>query len=207
MIGTCRRLAVGALASALWLGVAACGGDDSGSPAATSSTPAASTAPSTGADTQTGTDPSQTAAPPSPASAGIELVEETSAVTAPEGWKPAEPLVDYASSADGPARYDSLQLADRPSLSGSSDLDELAASFRGSLPDGARLERLPDLDLAGSPAYHFHWTVPGDPVVYDSVSTLRNGRSITVDFFLNRSTATEQPELVDSVLGTFRWLG
>ena len=164
---------------------------------------------SPGSSTDAGTEPSppdETATTPAPVPAGIELVEATSAVTAPEGWTPAEALVDYASSADGPARYDALQLADRPSLSGSSDIDELAASFRSSLPEDARLERLPDLDLAGSPAYHFHWTVPGDPVVYDSVSTLRNGRSITLDFFLNRSTATEQPQLVDSVLGTFRWL-
>lgn len=213
MIGTRRRLAVGAVVSVLGLGVSSCGGDDSGSSAATPTTVAPSTGSSTGSSpgssTDAGTEPSppdETATTPAPVPAGIELVEATSAVTAPEGWTPAEALVDYASSADGPARYDALQLADRPSLSGSSDIDELAASFRSSLPEDARLERLPDLDLAGSPAYHFHWTVPGDPVVYDSVSTLRNGRSITLDFFLNRSTATEQPQLVDSVLGTFRWL-
>jgi hypothetical protein len=199
---THRRIAAAALATALALGVAACGDDDPG-PGTDDPTSAAphtdSSAPSE--------EPSPTTTTPSVTPAtGIDLAEETSAIKAPEGWTAAEPLVDWASSADGPARYDSVQLADRPGLSGTSDIDQLAESFSSSLPKGAKLDRLPNLELAGSPAYHFHYTVPGDPVLYDSITTLRDGRSITLDFFLNKNTATKQPELIESVLATFRWL-
>lgn len=209
MTRTARRMAAGSLAAALAMSVAACGDDDPAPGAGDDPTSAApSTAQTQSASGPDTSSPSDTTPSPSVAPAtGIELVEATSAVRAPEGWTAAEPLLDYASQANGPGRRDTMQLVDSASISGGGvTLDEQAQSALASLPKGAKAERLADVDLAGTPAFHIHYTVPGDPSSYDTITTTRNGRDVGVDIILDKGTAAQGPQLVESVLATWRWL-
>ena len=206
MTRTHRRTAAATLLAALVLAVSACTDDDSGTGTDDPTTAPPSSASSAATDDPTPTDTGSASPSVTPAG-GLELAEETSAVHVPTGWEAAEPLVDFASAANGPGRYDSIQLSDRPSLAGDSTLDSLATSAMETLPKGAKAERLPDVDLAGSPAYLISYTEPGFPSLNYDIATLRNGRSISIDIVLDKKTLRQDPQLVESVLASFRWLG
>jgi hypothetical protein len=205
---TRRRAAVAAMTAVLLAGVAACGDDDSAqsqddpttaAPSSDATDPTESTSESTGESTGTPETPSVT-----PAS-GIELVEATSAVRVPAGWEPQDALLDYASAATEPGKLNTVQLADSGSISGGAGLDALAEGAIKALPSGADVQRLPDVDLGGVPAFHLHYTVPQDPQEYDVITTERNGRNVGLDFMLMKKNAATNPELIASVLATFRW--
>ena len=92
------------------------------------------------------------------------------------------------------------------SISGGATLDALAAGRASRrCPRGADAQRLPDVDLAGVPAFHIHYTVPGDRAEYDVITTVRNGRNVGLDFILEKKNAATNPDLIASVLATFRW--
>lgn len=198
------RAGVATLLAALALGLVGCGDDDppessddprSAAPSTSESAPTDSTSP-----TESDTSPTVTPA------GGLELAEETSAVRVPEGWEAAEPLVDFASAAHGPGRYDSIQLSDRVSLAGDTTIDSLAQSALQVLPKDAKAKRLPDVDLAGSPAYMISYVEPGFPSLNYDIATLRNGRSISIDIILDKKTLQQDAQLIESVLASFRWL-
>jgi hypothetical protein len=115
-------------------------------------------------------------------------------------------LLDYASSAIAPDHRNSLQLVDSGDISGGASLDIQADSAIKTLPKGARAERLPDVMLDGVAAFHIHYTVPGDSQEYDTITTVRNGRNVGLDFFLQKKNAATNPDLVVSVLATFTWI-
>jgi hypothetical protein len=200
------------------LGVAGCGGDDE-TPAGDDPSPTAATDPSSASGTgsaspsastseSTNESTSESTAAPSVAPAtGIELAEATSALNAPAGWTPDDALLDYASAARGPGSYDSLLLADHQSLAGpGATHDSLADSWFDVAPKGAKAERLPDVDLAGTPAYCIFYTVKGDPSLNYDIGTIRNGQSIDISFVLDKKTLQQDPQLVESVLASFRWV-
>jgi hypothetical protein len=189
----------------LALALSGCGDDDAGASTGdpTSSAPSTSSGTPTGGESSSGTAPTSSSVTPA---SGLELAEETSSLRLPEGWEPAEPLVDGASGADGPHPYDSFQLSDRPSLAGDTTIDSLAQSAMEVLPEGVEAQRLPDIDLAGSPAYVITFTEAGTPAVNYDIATLRNGRSISIDVILDKKTTRQDPQLLDSVLASFRWL-
>jgi len=207
MTGTSRRngTAAGVLLLLVLAGCGGGGGDSRGVPAPATTSPDASTATDTGAPSEATSEPTPT---PSVAPAtGIELVEATSALNAPAGWTEADALLDYASAADGPGARDSLLLADHQSLAGpDATHDSLADSWFDVAPQGAKAERLPDVDLAGTPAYCIFYTVKGDPSLNYDIGTVRNGQSIDISFVLDKRTLEKDPELVESVLASFRWL-
>jgi hypothetical protein len=195
-----RRLGgAAALAAVLLAGAAGCGDDDS-----KQSQDDPTTAPS---------DPSEAAsesasAPETPSvtpATGIELVQATSSVRAPAGWEQQDALLDYASAATEPGELNTVQLADSGSISGGASLDALAEGAIKALPSDADVQRLPDVDLGGVPAFHLHYTVPQDPQEYDVITTERNGRNVGLDFILMKKNAATNPDLIASVLATFRW--
>ena len=104
-----------------------------------------------------------------------------------------------------PGKLNTVQLADSGSISGGASLDALAEGAVKALPSGADVQRLPDVDLAGVPAFHLHYTVPQDPQEYDVITTERNGRNVGLDFMLAKKNAATNPDLIASVLATFRW--
>ena len=204
-----RRLGVAAtLAAVLLAGAAGCGDDDPDQSQDDPTTPAPST---------TASDPSESASEPASESAsapetpsvtpatGIELVQATSAVRVPAGWEQQDALLDYASAAIEPGKLNTIQLADSGSISGGASLDALAQGAIKTLPSGADVQRLPDVDLGGVPAFHLHYTVPQDPQEYDVITTERNGRNVGLDFVLVKKNAATNPDLIASVLATFRW--
>jgi hypothetical protein len=194
---THRRTAVAMLVAALALGLAACGDGDSADP--TAATPTASAA---GDES-----PSETATPAptvSPAT-GLKLSEETSVMRVPEGWVRTEPLVNFASGADGPGRDEWIQLADRVSLAGDTTLNSLAHTHMRTLPKGAKGKRLPNVDLDGTPAYEIRYPDPDFPAVIYDIVALRNGRSIAINISLGKKTRRRHPQLLKSMLSTFRW--
>ena len=200
-----RRLGVAvSLAAVLLAGAAGCGDDDSQQSQDDPTTPAPST---------TASDPSEStsesaSAPESPSvtpATGIELVQATSAVRVPAGWEQQDALLDYASAAIEPGKLNTIQLADSGSISGGASLDALAQGAIKTLPSGAEVQRLPDVDLGGVPAFHLHYTVPQDPQEYDVITTERNGRNVGLDFVLVKKNGATNPDLIASVLATFRW--
>ena len=204
-----RRLGVAAtLAAVLLTGVAACGDDDSKESQDDQTTAAPSTAASEPSESTSEPTSESTSAPASPSvtpATGIELVQATSAVRAPAGWEQQDALLDYASAATEPGKLNTLQLADSGSISGGASLDALAQGAMAALPSNADVQRLPDVDLGGVPAFHLHYTIPQDPQEYDVVTTERNGRNVGLDFMLLKKNAATNPDLIASVLATFRW--
>jgi hypothetical protein len=196
---TRRRAAVTALAAVLILGCSGCAADDS--PKATDGP----TPTGTGSPSAATTAPSSTAPSVTPA-AGIQLTEASSTVRVPVGWKPMKAVVDYASSATEPGRYNTVQLVDSGDLSGGAPLDVQAQSAIKTLPEGAHASRLPDVMLDGVAAFHIHYTVPGDRQEYDTITTVRSGRNVGLDFMLEKKNAATNPDLVASVLATFHWI-
>jgi len=202
---TRRRAAVAALAAVLLASAAGCGGDDDPGEAKGD--------PTAGGGTSTATSPSATtaessspAAPSVTPASGIQLTEASSTVRAPAGWRPMDDLVDYASAASDPHHRNSLDLVDSGDLSGGAPLDVQAQSALHSLPKGAQASRLPDVQLDGVAAFHIHYTVPGDRSEYDTITTVRNGRNVGLDFVLDKKNAATNPDLVASVLATFEWI-
>jgi hypothetical protein len=188
-------------------GAGGCGDDDSKqaqddpTEAVTSTAETATDSPSDPAS-ESATEPGTPSVTPA---TGIELVEATSAVRVPAGWEPQDALLDYASAATEPGKLNTVQLADSGSISGGASLDALAEGANKALPSGADVQRLPDVDLDGVPAFHLHYTVPQDPQEYDVVTTERNGRNVGLDFMLVKKNAAANPDLIASVLATFRW--
>jgi hypothetical protein len=201
--GRCASLV---LAAALALCAAGCGDDDE-APAADDPSSSASSESSAPSDTASASPSESTAAPSVTPAAGVELAEATSALNAPAGWRPMEAPLDYASAARGPGDYDALLLADRTSLaSPDATHDSLADSWFDVAPKGAKAERLADVDLDGTPAYCIFYTVKGDPSLNYEIGTVRNGQSVNISFILDTKTLKQEPQLVDSVLASFRWV-
>jgi hypothetical protein len=203
-MGWMRRVTTALVTAALCLTLAACGDGPEGPEHGPSPSAAGATAPS-----ETGSEaPSESSTASVAPAAGILLSEATSALNAPEGWVEADGLVSYASAADGPGHYNSLLLADSQSLAGpEATLDSLAESWFDVAPKGAKAKRLPDVDLAGTPAYCIFYTVKGDPSLNYDIGAVRNGRSIDISLVLDQKTLNANPDLVESVLASFRWLG
>jgi hypothetical protein len=199
---TRRHAAATALAAVLLVGAAGCGGDDSdGADRDPTPSPTDTTSPTTTPDQS-----SSPAAPSITPASGIQLTEASSTVRAPAGWKAAKPLVSYASSASEPGTPNGMQLVDSGDLSGGASLDVQAQSAMKVLPKGAKAERLPNVDLDGVEAFHIHYTVPGDPREFDTITTVRNDRNVGLDFMLAKRHADTNPDLVASVLATFQWI-
>jgi hypothetical protein len=114
-------------------------------------------------------------------------------------------IVEYASAASDARSRNSVDLVDSGDLSGGASLDTQATSAIKTLPKGAQAARLPDVMLDGVAAFHIHYTVPGDRSEYDTITTVRNGRNVGLDFVLEKKNAATNPDLVASVLATFAW--
>jgi hypothetical protein len=201
-----RRHAVGAaLAAVLLAGAAGCGGDDSDQSKDDPSTPSTPASSGSSAPTSSPTDETSPAAPSITPAAGIELTEASSAIRVPVGWTRMDDLVDYASAASDKTNRNSVNLVDSGDISGGAPLDVQAQSALHNLPKGAQASRLPDVQLDGVAAFHIHYTVPGDRSEYDTITTVRNGRNVGLDFILEKKNAATNPDLVASVLATFAW--
>jgi hypothetical protein len=193
------------------LAAAACGGDDDSSaePGAggSSGSSAASTSGTPSPDTSTEpATPSSAAVTPA---AGPELRQTVVAVNAPTGWELSSAPAGFSSAADGPARGDSLLLIDNASLAGpDATIDDLYDSFVALNEGDKKLtyERLPDLDLQGTPASYVHSQRKGDKVEDYVITAIRGDRVVSLTFSLPPRVLAEDPQLIESVLASLRWL-
>jgi hypothetical protein len=209
-----RRLLGAALTATLALGATACGDDDepdapgpSTPAAATSDAAEPSSEPSEGEPTAE-TDTSEPASPSVAPATGIELTQTIVSLNAPAGWEESDGLVDYASAAAGPGT-DLLYLIDNPSLATpGATIDDLwqAEVKLNKHEKDTTYERLEDLDLAGTPASFVHSHVKGDDSQGYTVTAVRNERVVTLEFTLSDKSLQKEPQLVESVLATLRWL-
>lgn len=213
MTWTGRRLVGAALTATLALGATACGGDDKtdssdeATPTTASSDAGETSSEPTDDESTATTDPSESTPGVAPAT-GIELKQTVVAINAPEGWEEGDGLVDYASAAEGP-RSDLIYLIDNPSLaSPDATIDSLYDAYVRLNKGNKDLsyERQPDIDLAGTPASVVLSTTKGSRVQEYDVKAVHNGRVISVSFQLDKKTVAKDPQLVESVLASFRWL-
>jgi len=185
--------------------VVGCGGEDP------SSSPGPS--PSTSGGTQTPDDPSGSAStepsPTEPAvtpAAGLLLEEETSQVKAPAGeWERLPDIVDYASAAGHVPTAQVISLSDRESYASPASLDEQVKYHNRTLPEGAVIERQPDVLLDGAPAYYVQWYEKGDARIQHDIGLDHGGRVISIQMDLDRADRAAAEALVASVLASFTW--
>jgi hypothetical protein len=203
---TPRRAALATLAAVVLAGTAGCGGDDDPGQAQDEPTASSSAPSTTGTPTGSTSEASSPAAPSVTPASGIQLTEASSTIRVPAGWEPMDEIVEYASGASDARSRNSVDLVDSGDLSGNAPLDLQAQTALDGLPKGAKGSRLPDVQLAGVTAFHIHYTVPGDRSEYDTITTVRNGRNVGLDFVLEKKNAATNPDLVASVLATFEWI-
>ena len=189
-----------------------CGDDDPAppdpTPTATSTSPSPDGDPSPTEPTEP-SEPAETTgsgeATPA-AAAGLLLEEETSQLNVPEGeWERIPDIVDYASAAGYTPSTDVISLSDRESFSSPATLDEQVKFHDRTLPDGAVVERQPDVVLDGEPAYYVQWYEKGDTKIQHDIGLDRDGRTIAVQMDLDRSDPAATEALVAAVLASFRW--
>jgi hypothetical protein len=211
VISTVRRLAGPVLLASLALGAAACGADDDSGPSAdpTTSQSGSSSADASSTDASTPTETaSETPEGPAPAT-GPELKQTVVAVNAPAGWEPDSAPASFSSAASGPGRSDTLLLIDNVSLAGpDATIDDLYDSFVDLSKGDKKLtyERLPDLDLQGTPASYVHSSRKGDKADEYDITAVRGNRVVSLTFHVGPRTLANDPQLVESVLASLRWL-
>ncbi len=137
---------------------------------------------------------------------GIELREKTSSIRVPEGWRRVEPLVSYQSGAVGPRGAGGIDLFDDKALYPGSSLKVRVHARIKTRPKGAKYARLDNVMLGDSVAFHLQWSTEDSPRIDHVVETERNGRLITVNFSIEPKVLRRDPNLVASVLATFRWV-
>jgi hypothetical protein len=151
------------------------------------------------------TSPSESSEPTVTPASGPVLDTGSATINLPAGWKDdgnGLPSTFSGSPEKGSAARH-ITIIDLSSVPPAYPVDKLARNALTELP-GAKLSRLPDVVLDGSPAYHVTGTAPVRGR-YDEVGTDSHGRSVEIGFSLNGYTPAERSEIIDSVIASFRW--
>jgi hypothetical protein len=190
-------LAAGTLA-VLALALGACTDEDPGEPKVEPTT-------SSSVSPTDSTTPSESTEPTVASATGPVLDTASATINLPEGWKDNQNGFPntYSGSPRSGAAVRLITIVDLASSTSGYSIDKLAQEMQTAVP-GSKLNRQPDVELDGSPAYHLAGTAPVDGR-YEEVGTNANGRAITISFSLNGYTAAERREIVDSVIASFRW--
>jgi hypothetical protein len=138
--------------------------------------------------------------------AGLLLEEQTSQVHAPVGeWERLPDIVTYASAAGHVPTAQVISLSDREGYASPASLDEQVKYHNRTLPEGAVVERRPDVLLDGAPAYYVQWYEKGDARIQHDIGLDHGGRVISIQMDLDRADAAATEALVASVLASFTW--
>lgn len=197
--------------TALVAGVAAgCGDDD---PPATpapspsqSSTQSSTQSPTASESESASPDPTgSTEAAVTPAS-GLLLEEETSRLHAPDGdWERIPDIVDYATAVGRTSSTEIITLSDRENFASPASLAEQVKFHNRTLPEGAIVERQPDVLLDGAPAYYVQWYEKGDTKIQHDIGLDHDTRVVSIKMDLDRADPAATEALVASVLASFTW--
>jgi hypothetical protein len=98
-----------------------------------------------------------------------------------------------------------ISLSDRESYASPASLDEQVKFHDRTLPEGAVVERQPDVLLDGAPAYYVRWYEKGDARIQHDIGLDHGGRVISIQMDLDRADAPAAEALVASVLASFTW--
>ena len=177
--------------------------------------PSRDVSPSASGSTQTSTsDPSPTSsseptasAEPTPTpAAGLLLEEETSRLNAPEGgWERIPDIVTYATAVGRSSTTEVISLSDRENFASPASLDQQVKFHNRTLPEGAIVERQPDVVLDGEAAYYVQWYEKGDTQIQHDIGLDYRGRVIAIHLDLDRGDPAATVAVVESVLASFRW--
>lgn len=199
------RCAVAGLAlGVLTLG---CGGQDPSTDASSPASGPAQTSTGSPGGEPTPTEPTSTEPVVTPAS-GLLLEEETSRLNAPApagDWKRIPDIVTYASAVGHVPTTEVISLSDRENFSSPASLDEQVKFHNRTLPEGAVVERQPDVLLDGEPAYYVQWYEKGDTKIQHDIGLDHEGRVIAIQMDLDRADPAATEALVASVLASFAW--
>jgi hypothetical protein len=176
------------------------------SPSATATTSESTGDPAPTAESSTPTETGTAGSEGPVAATGLLLEEESSQLNVPEGeWERIPDIVDYASAAGYVPSTDVISLSDRESFSSPATLDEQVKFHDRTLPEGAVVERQPDVLLDGEPAYYVQWYEKGDTKIQHDIGLDRGGRTIAIQLDLDRSDPAATDALIAAVLASFRW--
>ena len=203
---------VGVAVSCLAVGVLALGcSDDEPSPAPSPSASPSGSGESESTPTEdptgsTSSEPTATPEPTATAATGLLLEEEISQLNAPEGeWERIPDIVTYASAAGHVPTTQVISLSDRENFASPASLDQQVKFHNRTLPEGAVVERQPDVLLDGAPAYYVQWYEKGDTQIQHDIGLDHEGRVISIQMDLDRVDPAATEALVASVLASFRW--
>ena len=98
-----------------------------------------------------------------------------------------------------------IALSDRENFACPASLDEQVRVHTGTLPEGAIVERQPDVLLDGAPAYYVQWYEKGDTKIQHDIGLDHEGRVISSTWTSAGTTRRPLEALVASVLASFRW--
>ena len=200
VVSTSARRA--AVALALGVLVLGCTDDEPTTPEERPST--SSAAPTSSAEPSPSDEPSDE--PSVTPAAGLLLEEETSRVNVPDGeWERIPDVVRYASAAGLVATTEVISLSDRENFASPASLDQQVKFHNRTLPDGAIVERQPDVVLDGQPAYYVQWYEKGDTKIQHDIGLDYQGRVIAIQMDLSREDPAATEALVASVLASFSW--
>ncbi|WP_126688278.1 hypothetical protein [Nocardioides ferulae] len=198
---------LGAASALLVLTLAAGCGDDGSSESTGPNSPAPSSSSEGAAEpSPSGSEPaSESGSSVTPAS-GPLLTQPSARLRAPEGWESLGRMLDVQVDAGSP-RGELISFFDNTHWGAATDtLDDVVAA---SLPNYRNddVERQPDVQLDGQPAYHLAgWSGTDPDRRLEEIGTVREGRLVTVKFRLERDAALRtDPDIVASVLATFEW--
>jgi hypothetical protein len=98
-----------------------------------------------------------------------------------------------------------VSLSDRENYATEVSLDEQVRFHDRSLPEGAIVERQPDVLLDGAPAYYVQWHMKGDSKIRHDIGLDHRGRVIELTMALDSADPAASADLVASVIASFRW--
>jgi hypothetical protein len=181
-------------------------GDDEPSPGKGSPSTSATTEDATGGSSPSTGEATPSLEPAVAAAAGLLLEEETSQLNAPEGdWERIPDIVDYATAVGLNATTEVISLSDRENFATQLPLAGQVKAHNQTLPEGAVIERQPDVVLDGAPAYYVQWYEEGDTKIQHDIGIDHEGRVIEIQMDLSRSDPAATEALVEAVIASFRW--
>lgn len=193
---------------AVVLAAALLSGCDDGSSTSADPTDPTGTAPATSPTTSESVSASPTVTP----NDGPLLANPTVELRAPAGWKKQKAVVRTEASATYYGQHDDsnglISLGWQMDWDSDATLDQLAKNVRHTFGSTFDIERGPDVEIAGDPAYHFTGTASGGLQLFDSFGTHRDGRFVFIDFYVGKDTSeAERQEIIDGTLASVRWKG
>ncbi|WP_193605168.1 hypothetical protein [Nocardioides dongkuii] len=142
-----------------------------------------------------------------PAAGPVTLRERSVEVTVPEGWIATEEVLSFGSGSNG-GPGELILLSDQEAFGLDLEpptLDQQAKiALESARALGGSYQREPDVELGGVPLVRISGTTEAGRH-FEQVTAHHEDRLISLTFEVSPATLRQQPDLVESVLNTWRW--